>query len=118
MERTRGQVPARGQRQEQTTGHRVYAASPAASPGPAAKTTHQEVGGHRPGQGGEAREGQAGQQEEFQQGRGGGGGAPTKKPEILKIMYSNIQSIQSKLYELNVQAVELNPDIILLTETW
>ena len=33
-------------------------------------------------------------------------------------MYSNIQSIQSKLYELNVQAVDLNPDIILLTETW
>jgi hypothetical protein len=37
---------------------------------------------------------------------------------VLRISYSNAQSIFSKLNELSAYAVENKPDIILLTETW
>ena len=58
-----------------------------------------------------------------------GGGATTEtggrrrspaaaEQEILKIMYTNIQSIQSKINEFMVHVADLEPDIILLTETW
>ena len=33
-------------------------------------------------------------------------------------MYTNIQSITSKINELALNAADSNPDIILLTETW
>ena len=33
-------------------------------------------------------------------------------------MYTNIQSVFSKINELTVYAVDQSPDIILLTETW
>ena len=36
----------------------------------------------------------------------------------MKIMYTNIQSVFSKINELTVYAVDQSPDIILLTETW
>ena len=36
----------------------------------------------------------------------------------MKIMYTNIQSIQSKINEFIVHVADLEPDIILLTETW
>ena len=39
-------------------------------------------------------------------------------PEILKIFYTNIQSVFSKLNELIVYTVDHSPDIVLLTETW
>jgi hypothetical protein len=34
------------------------------------------------------------------------------------VLYTNAQSINSKLDELKVIAQDLNPDIILLTEAW
>ena len=67
-------------------------------------------------------EDQAGQQQkrEEQRGdrRGGGGGATASEPEILRILYTNIQSIQSKINELEAHVADLDPDIILLTEMW
>ena len=62
---------------------------------------------------------QACQQQEAEKLRKGGGGAALNtKQEILKILYTNIQSVFSKINELAVQAVDQCPDIILLTETW
>ena len=58
------------------------------------------------------------QQEREESGRGGRSGAPVPEPEILKILYTNIQSITSKINELALNAADSNPDIILLTETW
>ena len=49
---------------------------------------------------------------------GGRGAASIKEQEILKIFYTNVQSIQSKINELILYAADLDPDIILLTETW
>jgi len=37
---------------------------------------------------------------------------------MLKILYSNVQSIQSKILELEAVALDLKPDLILLCETW
>ena len=37
---------------------------------------------------------------------------------MLKILYTNIQSVFSKINEIVVNTVDQNPDIILLTETW
>ena len=121
--RGRDQNNPRHEHQRYPTGEQ----DPAPTPPPPQAAHPEATGGlSRPRA---AREKQVGQQQEEvepREGRRGGGAAAaaqepeilTKKPEILKIMYSNIQSIQSKLYELNVQAVDLNPDIILLTETW
>jgi exonuclease III len=36
----------------------------------------------------------------------------------VKILYTNAQSVFSKLGELTAVSQDLNPDIILLTETW
>ena len=36
----------------------------------------------------------------------------------MKIFYTNIQSVFSKLNELIVYTVDHSPDIVLLTETW
>ena len=58
------------------------------------------------------------QQEREESGRGGRSGAPVPEPEILKILFTNIQSITSKINELALNAADSNPDIILLTETW
>ena len=68
-------------------------------------------------------EDQAGQQHKREEQRGdrrggGGGGATAPEPEILRILYTNIQSIQSKINELEAHVADLDPDIILLTETW
>ena len=60
-------------------------------------------GVHRPGAGGEDQAGQQQQEEEeSRQVRQRGGGAPASEPEILKILYTNIQSVFSKINELLV----------------
>jgi Reverse transcriptase (RNA-dependent DNA polymerase)/Endonuclease-reverse transcriptase len=41
-----------------------------------------------------------------------------EEPEILNVLYTNAQSLASKLEELTATAEILSPDIILLTETW
>jgi hypothetical protein len=47
------------------------------------------------------------------------GGRPSQdQTEELKILYSNVQSLFGKLNELMTTTSILNPDIILLTETW
>ena len=66
-------------------------------------------------------EDQAGQQQKREEQRGdrrGGGRASAPEPEILRILYTNIQSIQSKINELEAHVADLDPKIILLTETW
>jgi hypothetical protein len=37
---------------------------------------------------------------------------------VISLLYTNAQSVQGKLGELSAVAVDLAPDIILLTETW
>ena len=44
--------------------------------------------------------------------------APTGKALGVKIMYTNAQSLISKIDELAATASEKKPDFILLTETW
>ncbi len=66
---------------------------------------------------GTTREEQAGEQQQQENAEPGGGGGTSDPPEILKIMYTNIQSVFYKINELTVYAVDQSPDIILLTET-
>ena len=91
---------------------------PAPTP-PPPQAAHPEAarGLHRPRA---AAEGQAGQQQEEAELREGQrrGGASAPEPEILTVLYTNIQSVFSKINELSVSAVDSSPDIILLTETW
>jgi hypothetical protein len=48
-----------------------------------------------------------------------GGGLPKEKADkTLQILYTNAQSILSKLSELEILACELDPDFILMTESW
>ncbi len=47
------------------------------------------------------------------QGRASGGGR-----EQLRVLYTNAQSIRGKIGELNYTKNDLDPDLILLTETW
>ena len=68
--------------------------------------------------GGEDQAGQQQKREEQQGARRGGGGATDPEPKILRILYTNIQSIESKINELEAHVADLDPDIILLTETW
>ena len=56
------------------------------------------------------------QQEE--QELGGGQRPEQQETEILKIMYTNAQSILGKLQELSAYAADEGPDFILLTESW
>jgi hypothetical protein len=75
----------------------------------------------------EEREGvQAGGQREEQQrgsgqrgGDGGGGGRGDQQPrkQTLKILYSNVQSLPGKLNEIEAVLQDLEPDIVLFTET-
>ena len=84
------------------------------TPTSASKTTNSH--GWNTTRHGPVREEQVGQQqttEEPRQGHGGGDAAFIAKPEILKILYTNIQSVFSKINELTVEAVDQNPDIIL-----
>jgi hypothetical protein len=43
---------------------------------------------------------------------------PPEDEEILSILYTNAQSLQSKIVDLEATTELLSPDIILLTETW
>ncbi len=36
----------------------------------------------------------------------------------IKILYGNVQSLMSKMSELDIMVNQINPDLILLTETW
>ena len=45
-------------------------------------------------------------------------GAKEQEHKTIKILYTNAQSVQNKIQELEVLASELDPDLILLTETW
>jgi hypothetical protein len=52
-------------------------------------------------------------------GRGGDGGWDERAPsEALVILYLNAQSLVNKINELNVVAADLEPDLIMITETW
>ena len=48
----------------------------------------------------------------------GGPGGPAAGQEAVKIYYCNAQSLVKKIDQLNCVAAELEPDIILITETW
>jgi len=45
-------------------------------------------------------------------------GAAENSDQTITVLYTNAQSINSKLDELKVISQDLNPDIILLTEAW
>jgi hypothetical protein len=51
-------------------------------------------------------------------GGGRGQGATQEQSKTIKVLYTNAQSVNSKLGELAAVAQESEPDIILLTETW
>ena len=56
------------------------------------------------------------QQEDEELGRGRG--SKQQETAILKIMYTNAQSILGKLNEISAYTSDEKPDFILLTETW
>jgi hypothetical protein len=58
------------------------------------------------------------QEDEVEQHIIGGGRTAEEQTKILKILYTNAQSLLSKLNELSVQISILDPDIVMLTETW
>jgi hypothetical protein len=41
-----------------------------------------------------------------------------KQNKTVKFLYTNAQSVQNKIRELEALADDLDPDFILLTETW
>ena len=51
---------------------------------------------------------------------GGGHGGRSDQPgkEKINFMFTNCQSIPSKISELDAVSVDLKPDVILLCETW
>jgi Endonuclease-reverse transcriptase len=53
-------------------------------------------------------------------GGGGGGGRGNERAphQTLEILYLNAQSLLGKINELRATAADLEPDIILITETW
>ena len=58
------------------------------------------------------------QQQEEQELGGGGGRTGDQEAEIVKIAYTNAQSVLNKLNELSAYVADSKPDIILITETW
>jgi hypothetical protein len=58
------------------------------------------------------------QEDEGQRHNIGGRRAPEDETEELKILYTNAQSLFEKLDELLATASILQPDVILITETW
>ncbi len=58
------------------------------------------------------------QERETGGGHGHGGGEATHQNKAITLLYANAQSINSKIDELKVISQDLDPDIILLTETW
>lgn len=58
------------------------------------------------------------EQQEGQDRERGGGGAGQQETEVLKLLYTNAQSIQGKIHELAAISMDESPDIILLCETW
>ena len=71
-----------------------------------------------PGEGRHQDEGEKQQQEDQGGGRGQANPPTTGGHDNLDILYTNAQSIVGKIDELSCTASELNPDLILLTETW
>jgi hypothetical protein len=55
------------------------------------------------------------QQEEV---RGGGGHGSDANGKTLVIMYTNAQSLAGKVYELSCVVLDMDPDLILISETW
>jgi hypothetical protein len=51
-------------------------------------------------------------------GPGHGGGEASHQNKAITLLYANAQSINSKIDELKVISQDLDPNIILLTETW
>ncbi len=45
-------------------------------------------------------------------------GTGKKQGQILTLLYGNVQSVSRKIGELAAKICEINPDLILLTETW
>ena len=72
----------------------------------------QSTGAHR-----KQTERETGQQKAEELGRGRGGEEP-QETEVLKILYTNAQSILGKLNELSAYVSDMKPDFILLTESW
>ena len=56
------------------------------------------------------------EQKREQREHGGGGDASCQK--AMKILYTNIRGLQSKLNELKCQVIDLNPDVIILCEKY
>jgi hypothetical protein len=51
--------------------------------------------------------------------RGSGLGQGVRAPsKILTVMYTNAQSLVGKVNELSCMACDIDPDIILVTESW
>jgi hypothetical protein len=60
------------------------------------------------------------QRQESEDGRGNGRrpGEAENPAKTITVLYTNAQSINSKLEELKVVSRDLDPDIVLITETW
>jgi hypothetical protein len=100
-------------------------------PAPTAATTRamgtgstSERRGHAGQAAGEQQKNESGQ---TGAGRGGGGGGPdggrpagatSTNAQELKVLYTNAQSIVGKVDELSSVASEMQPDLILVTESW
>jgi hypothetical protein len=63
-------------------------------------------------------DGRESQENEAGRGYGGGHGKTENPGKAITILYTNAQSIISKIDELKATSQDLDPDIILLTETW
>ncbi len=68
--------------------------------------------------GGSAGGGNENETKQQEEDAGGGDGRGNAGGETLVIMYTNAQSIVGKVNELACTTNDLNPDLILLTETW
>ncbi len=38
--------------------------------------------------------------------------------KVIKVLYTNTQSVRGKIGELSAMILDISPDVILLTETW
>ena len=83
---------------------------------PEEQSNYQQQRHNQPdGGGGTSGQGQVEQQEDKGAGRDGGGGAPC---EALVVLYLNARSVVGKINELACTVSDMEPDLILITETW
>jgi hypothetical protein len=94
---------------------RPSAHGPTAEPVRTGAAPEQET---EPGVAGGSAQGRPGGRRDGGGGGGGGGGDEEPGQQKITVLYTNAQSLQGKLNELNAVLIDLKPDIVLLCETW